>query len=83
MPHLAVLVHSFHPVGDHIRAALRDPSGELEATIHGQAVEDFPQISVGASIVLRNVSVYRATRMSLSLVILSENIANVWNSSKV
>ena len=82
MPHLAVLVSSFQPVAEHIKATCKDASGVVEATIHAQVLEDFPQLSMGCAVLLRNVTVYRATRLSQHLIVLSEHVSNVWTATQ-
>ena len=79
IPQLAVLVHGLHMTVENVKASLKDPSGSIQATISAHVLEDFPQISIGSAMLLRNVCVYRPTRASLHLIVHSENVSNVWD----
>ncbi|PRP77677.1 Rho GTPase [Planoprotostelium fungivorum] len=79
-PHLVVLVKKLTPVDTDIQADLRDPTGDIQATIHRQVFEAFPNITVGAVLALKKVSIFSPQKGSCYLSITHTNIARVFPS---
>lgn len=78
IPLLVVLVKKFSASESDASVIIKDPTGEMEGTVHKQVLELFPDISSGSVLVLRKVAIFSPTLYSHYLNITSSNIVCVF-----
>lgn len=75
---LCVLVKLLQIVDDDAYVVLRDPTGEISATVHSRVIELYHELTAGAVLWLEDVSVLSESPKSHHLIITHRNIRFLW-----
>lgn len=75
---LVVLVKLFQQIDEEASAILRDPTGEITATVHSRVIEKYPYIQDGCVLVLEDVASLSEATKSHHLIITDLNVKNVF-----
>jgi hypothetical protein len=75
VPELLVLVKSIKSSDLDASVTFADPSGKIKGTVHKRVLEQLPDMSAGAVLLLTNVSVFHATRKTHFLVVTPDNVS--------
>ena len=78
IPHMVCLVKQFVMCSQSAFVTLRDPWGEMQGTIQSKALIAFPDLGVGAVIVVRRISVFNPSQTSHYLNVTLDNIVHVF-----
>jgi len=78
-PQLIVLVIELRKMGIDYFARVKDPSGEIEATVHHKTAEKFEALEVGVVLSLRNVSILSLPDDDYYLNIVPRNIESMFS----
>jgi len=82
IPQLIVLVKACTVIGRNALLSLKDPTGEMEGTVHTEALSEHTNITIGAVLVLTKVSVFSPTPTKHHLNITLDNITMVQTPGK-
>eukprot|EP00743_Colponemidia_sp_Colp-15_P008632 GILK01009395.1.p1 GENE.GILK01009395.1~~GILK01009395.1.p1 ORF type:complete len:320 (+),score=77.58 GILK01009395.1:178-1137(+) len=84
VPQLCLVLRTFNPSDADAFVTFRDPTGEMQGTIHRRVIEEFGEnISTGAVFVLRRVSVFNPSNHSHYLNITPGNIVRIFPATSV
>jgi hypothetical protein len=75
---LFVLIKRLQVIDDDAYAVLRDPTGEINATIHYRAMDLYRELTDGAVLWLEDLSVLSESTKSHHLIITTRNIRFLW-----
>jgi len=82
VPTLIALVKACTMVDHNMFVELKDPTGEIQATVHREVLQEHPTLTIGCALALQKVSVFSPTPKKHYLNICLNNVIIVEHPSK-